>query len=823
MKMTKLSFSTAILFAAFLFVFNACKKDDDPVDPGTPVTEETKSGILTADETWTSDKVYLLDKKVVVDDGVTLTIEAGTIIKGKAGEGTQASALVVARGGMLMAEGTASNPIIFTSEADNIAIGETVGTNLTKVDNKLWGGLIMLGSAPISAENGDTETNIEGIPVEEGYGLYGGSEAADNSGTLNYVSIRHGGISIGDGNEINGLTLGGVGTGTSISNVEVYATLDDGIECFGGTVNIDNALVFYQGDDGIDLDMNYSGTISNFTVIHGDGIGSDEGLEIDGPEGSTYTSGLFTLSNGVVLTDGTETSAADFKSKAQGTVENVIFSGYGATKPLKFRTKFVSPGSDCSHKEDAYSHLLSEPATLIVDASQLEGVSVYDGDDTGECLDVLSAANAQAISKIDFNGAGASLNIQSVFGWTCAGKRGELTDPVNPPSETITKSGLITADETWLASNIYLLDNKVVVDEGVTLTIQAGTIVKGLPGENTLASALVVARGGKLLAEGTASRPIIFTAEADNIAVGQTAGTNLEKIDNKLWGGVIVLGSAPISAENGDTETNIEGIPVEEGYGLFGGTDPEDNSGVLRYISIRHGGISIGDGNEINGLTLGGVGNKTLIENVEVYATLDDGIECFGGTVNIDNALVFYQGDDGIDLDMNYSGTISNFGVIHGDGIGTDEGLEIDGPEGSTYTDGLFTLSNGILKSEGSEPSSADFKSKAQGYINNVTFIDYPAAKPVKIRTNFVDPGNDCTHKNDAYLHLISNPATLVFTESKMVGVVVYEGDDTGQCSNELGAANTEAMNLININGTGATIDLVSLFNWTCAGERNEL
>jgi hypothetical protein len=208
------------------------------------------------------------------------------------------------------------------------------------------------------------------------------------------------------------------------------------------------------------------------------------------------------------------------------------------------------------------------------------------------------------------------------------------------------------------------LDNKVVVDEGVTLTIQAGTIVKGLPGENTLASALVVARGGKLLAEGTASRPIIFTAEADNIAVGQTAGTNLEKIDNKLWGGVIVLGSAPISAENGDTETNIEGIPVEEGYGLFGGSDEEDNSGVLKYISIRHGGISIGEGNEINGLTLGGVGNQTLIENVEVYATLDDGIECFGGTVNIDNALVFYQGDDGIDLDMNYSGTISNFGVI---------------------------------------------------------------------------------------------------------------------------------------------------------------
>jgi hypothetical protein len=201
MKMTKLSFSIAVIFAAFLLAFSACKKNEDSVDPGTPSGSETKSGILTADETWTSNNIYLLDKKVVVDDGVTLTIEAGTIVKGKAGEGTLASALVVARGGKLIAEGTAEKPIIFTSEADNIAVGETVGSNLSKVDNKLWGGLILLGSAPISAENGDTETNIEGIPVEEGYGLFGGSEAADNSGTLNFVSIRHGGISIGEGNE----------------------------------------------------------------------------------------------------------------------------------------------------------------------------------------------------------------------------------------------------------------------------------------------------------------------------------------------------------------------------------------------------------------------------------------------------------------------------------------------------------------------------------------------------------------------------------------------------------------------------------------------
>ncbi len=394
-------------------------------------------------------------------------------------------------------------------------------------------------------------------------------------------------------------------------------------------------------------------------------------------------------------------------------------------------------------------------------------------------------------------------------------------------NETITKNGQITADETWTANNIYLLDRKVVVADGVTLTIEAGTIIKGKPGEETLASALVVARGGKLMAGGTAEKPIIFTAEADNITFGGTVGTNLEKVDNKLWGGLIVLGKAPISAENGDTETNIEGIPPEEGYGLFGGDQADDNSGVISYISIRHGGISIGEGNEINGLTLGGVGTGTSISNVEVYATLDDGIECFGGTVNISNALVFYQGDDGVDLDMNYAGTISDFAVIHGDGVGTDEGLEIDGPEGDTYKDGMFTLTNGVIKRDGTEDgSAADFKSKAQGYINNVTWINYGADLPVKFRTKFVDPGVDCTHKEDAYSHLaIDNPATLVFSDVILDAVKVYDGDkpDPAVCVDELDAANATAASIIEFNGAGATLDVAATFGWTCAGERGEL
>ena len=129
---------------------------------------------------------------------------------------------------------------------------------------------------------------------------------------------------IGEGNEINGLTLGGVGSGTTITNVEVVANKDDGIECFGGTVNITNALVWAQGDDAYDIDQAYSGTISNFIYIAGED--SDHGLEIDGPEGTA--TGSFTLTNGTLK--GLSAEYADFRDGATGTVSNLYFFNFAS-------------------------------------------------------------------------------------------------------------------------------------------------------------------------------------------------------------------------------------------------------------------------------------------------------------------------------------------------------------------------------------------------------------------------------------------------------------------------------------------------------------
>tara|TARA_R110002072_G_scaffold282761_1_gene445864 strand:- start:90852 stop:92162 length:1311 start_codon:yes stop_codon:yes gene_type:complete len=394
------------------------KKDDGscnfaPVLNGNVV----KSGFISANETWVATEIYELNGKVVVQSGVTLTIEAGTIIKGSEGTGANASALVIAMGGKLNAVGTSSAPIIFTSVLDNIQKGQLVGTNLSETDNGKWGGIIVLGYAPISALNGDTQSQIEGIPVTDTYGAFGGTNPTDNSGTLAYISIRHGGALIGAGNEINGLTLGGVGTGTSISNIEVVANLDDGIEFFGGTVNVSNIVSGFQGDDGLDIDMNYSGTVSEFIVITGNG--SDEALEVDGPEGTTNITGLFTLQNGTTYAYGGADASSEFKSIAQGTITNVQMG------LVKIRASYQN---NCTNpKLDAFTNLTDPSPTLIFSGSQLTGVTVFTGsfDDAGTSPCVVSATDQAAAQGVMTSVVATGANATG-YSWTWCSIKGKL-------------------------------------------------------------------------------------------------------------------------------------------------------------------------------------------------------------------------------------------------------------------------------------------------------------------------------------------------------------------------------------------------------------
>ena len=291
---------------------------------------------------------------------------------------------------------------------------------------------------------------------------------------------------------------------------------------------------------------------------------------------------------------------------------------------------------------------------------------------------------------------------------------GSCTYAEEPADENVVMvTGNITSNTTWETGKVYVLASRIAVTNGATLTIQPGVIVKGEVGTGANATALIIARGANLMAEGTSTQPIIFTTIADEIQPGQIASPNLDPTMDGLWGGVIVLGYAPISADA--QAVQIEGIPASDPNGLYGGTDATDNSGVIRYISIRHGGANIGEGNEINGLTLGGVGSGTVIENVEVIGNQDDGIEWFGGTVSVTNAVVWNAGDDALDTDQAWAGTMNNFAIICG--ATTDHALEIDGPEGALL-DG-HTLTNGSIKGH-TAAEIGDFRDGARGTFSNI-------------------------------------------------------------------------------------------------------
>jgi len=245
-------------------------------------------------------------------------------------------------------------------------------------------------------------------------------------------------------------------------------------------------------------------------------------------------------------------------------------------------------------------------------------------------------------------------------------------------ASVITVTGTITENTTWRADKKYFLLGFVHVDEGVTLTIEPGTIIKG---DKESKGTLIIERGAMLMANGTAANPIVFTS---NLPVGQRGYGD--------WGGVIICGKAPVNVPGG------QGVVEGGTEAFFGGNNPEDNSGVIRYVRIEFAGIAFQPNQEINGLTMAGVGRGTQIDHVQVSYCGDDSFEWFGGTVNC-KYLVAHRGwDDDFDTDNGYSGSVQ-FGVGFRDPVIADasgsNGFESDNDPGGTeitpHTTGVFT------------------------------------------------------------------------------------------------------------------------------------
>ncbi len=263
--------------------------------------------------------------------------------------------------------------------------------------------------------------------------------------------------------------------------------------------------------------------------------------------------------------------------------------------------------------------------------------------------------------------------------------------PVGVVSKTITLSGKITKDTTLYAKDVNYLSGIVYITKGVTLTVEAGAKVQAKSSGAEVAS-LVICRGAKIVAKGTADAPIVFTSAALNPQSGD-------------WGGLVILGSATVNQSLTWKGTAVKGLTSVEGgindsevgYGLAGSGDAAfptandaDNSGILQYARIEYAGYAYQPDNELNSLTMAGVGNGTTIDHIQVTYAKDDAFEWFGGTVNCKYLIAYKTQDDDFDTDFGYSGKVQ-FGIVLRDSaiadISQSEAFESDNDgNGSDFT-----------------------------------------------------------------------------------------------------------------------------------------
>ena len=661
--------------------------------------------ILTADIEWRLDGIVAVgagnvnvandaDVQAVKDAGVTLSIEPGTQIRA-----FDTGSLLVTRGSKLMAEGSATSPITFSSVADSDLNGYGE-----------WGGVIIQGFAPQFGAGGTgacygsgTVCNVEGEGGTD-ISVYGGNEDDDNSGIIRYVRIAEGGLVAGPNNEINGLTLQGVGHGTTLEYIQVHNNLDDGVEWFGGTVDAKYLVLTGNDDDDIDFDEGYRGNIQ-FAIIQKDpnktsptGSNDPRGIEANSSDDEFVEETNATLANITIVGSAVNNDADSSKGEQPG------MRLRGAVRVAIYNTSVDNFDTGCIRIDDADTNgdgsndAFSNVSLTNIIADCEDGF--YDkrsADNASNTISsVLSYSPTYAISEaaavlneaptIIAVGNGSSFVFEQTAyvgavdpaaasgwweGWTIEGSLNSAQPEetsfasCNDDLSVCTVSGTIDQDYSFVRGVQWRLSGTVKVgkgnvnvvtdadvaairNNGVTLTIEPGVDVRAFDD-----GTLLVTRGSKLHAEGTAASPITFSSLSDDDFDGEGE-----------WGGLIVQGFAPQFGQGGTgacygsgTVCNVEGEGGTD-VAVYGGNDDADDSGIIKYVRIVEGGLIAGPNNEINGLTLQGVGHGTTIDYVQVHNNLDDGVEWFGGTVNATHLVLTNNDDDDIDYDEGYRGNI---------------------------------------------------------------------------------------------------------------------------------------------------------------------
>ncbi|GLQ24777.1 hypothetical protein GCM10007853_26510 [Algimonas ampicilliniresistens] len=669
----------------------------------------TITGVITSNLTLEAKNGYALEGAVFVgEDGssnATLTIPAGTTIFGETGE----DYLVITRGSRINARGTATDPIIMTSIQD--VQGSVDAVN----DRGLWGGLVINGDAPINrCIDGTATPGTAGCERsgEGSSGLYGGGNSAHNAGTLEYLQVKYAGNLINDSDELNGIAFQGVGSGTTCNHIQVHNNTDDGVEFFGGNVFCSELVLTGNGDDSLDWTDGWKGGAQRVLIIHTEGAG-DQGIEADNRSSNNGATPISdpTISNftfvgndgdiGILAREGTQGQIVN------GIIVDFPDAGIDVDNDLTLSNLQAGTLSFASIFLDNPTNILSGDSSETVDTRAIIAGSPNIVEGNSSLTDrFFPGSNEQAVPATDvsmepgfmtYNYIGAFSDTETADsnwaqGWTFS----VFESPTECPSGTLSTgdvvggkqicslTGTITQNTRLNNNFIYQLEGAVFIgeDQGgdpaapiaganpAILTIDAGTTLYGAAGEDYL----VISRGSQIRSNGTRNNPVIMTSRDEVFGTADTAN------DRGKWGGLVINGRAPINrcidgtATPGTTGCERSG---EGSSGLYGGGTTDDNSGNLFYTRVSFAGNLINDSDELNGIAFQAVGSATQVDYVQVHNNVDDGVEFFGGNVNVKHLVLTGIGDDSLDWTDGWTGNVQYVIIDQANGVG-DQGIEAD-------------------------------------------------------------------------------------------------------------------------------------------------
>lgn len=669
-----------------------------------PICEIT--GTLTADATLTANIAWALNGKVTVGNdnanSATLNIEPGTTIFGKSG----ADFLVIARGSKIRAVGSSSNPIVFTSVNDMIG-------SVTEDSTAQWGGLVILGKAPSNKCDQAALATCK-IEAEGNAGPYGGDKPDDNSGILKFVQVKYAGYEVLTDNELNGITFAGVGSGTVVEYIQVHNNLDDGVEFFGGTVNAKYVVLTGNRDDSLDWADGWTGKMQHVLIRHSkNDTKANRAIEADNQSGNFSATPVSKpkIANMTIIGNNYKSADADsegilLRAGTAGELYNVIVTGpsgmgecleietaqsiqQAQSGGLLMRNSIIGCAEPFRSPRDSAGNTLLDVRKWFLDQTGNRiGDPLLGGYTPASTSPALK--NGYNVSNfvdpwfddVDYIGAFNGIS-DWTRGWTfglhpasaiasCPTGTSEIASLTGKLNCEL--KGDLTSNVTLLAGADYVLNGRVRVGVDnttpATLTVQPGVTVYGRSG----ADFLVVTRGSKIHAEGTQQNPITFTSLQDVIGSATAPGQ---------WGGIVLLGNAP---SNKCDQANLAAcrIEAEGNAGPYGGANLNDNSGVLKYVRVKHAGYEVLQDNELNGITFAGVGAGTTVSHIQVHQNLDDGIEFFGGSVNAKYVVLTSNGDDSLDWADGWNGKIQYILVKHGaDNSEANRGIEADNQSGN--------------------------------------------------------------------------------------------------------------------------------------------